>query len=173
VAAVRRRGGGRSLGGRSLWSVAEAGGKYGRRQAEEAGVTPHPWDPSHATSPRDPSHATPMGRLSRHTQGTPLTPHGTPKGPLSRHTQGTPLTPHPWDPSHATPKEPLSRHTQGTPLMPHPRNPIHATGDTHPWDPSHATPKGPLSRHTHGGRCPCVNHALHPLTDNPRAAPFY
>ena len=39
VAAVRRRGGGRSLGGRSLWSVAEAGGKYGRRQAEEAGVT--------------------------------------------------------------------------------------------------------------------------------------
>ena len=39
VAAVRRRGSGRSLGGRSLWSVAEAGGKYGRRQAEEAGVT--------------------------------------------------------------------------------------------------------------------------------------
>ena len=39
AAAVRRRGSGRSLGGRSLWSVAEAGGKYGRRQAEEAGVT--------------------------------------------------------------------------------------------------------------------------------------
>ena len=39
AAAVRRRGSGRSLGGRSLWSVAEAGGKYGRRQAEEAEVT--------------------------------------------------------------------------------------------------------------------------------------
>jgi hypothetical protein len=39
AAAVRRRGSGRSLGGRSLWSVAGAGGKYSRRQAEEAGVT--------------------------------------------------------------------------------------------------------------------------------------